>query len=199
MTVRSERDDRARAAAVRWWRSLGPVTIEGGRTLPGDRATLARLRRCGSAMDALVEPATARLFKALSFDRSVNDHLGRTAALAAVLAHVRTDAKGRIARAIGSSTGEPEDALLKPNRFRALMAARTHDEVLTGFRRVVALLGGTASVADLARLILGWTDDEAGDRVRTHFAFDYYGAGAFAPDNGDSDTAVTPPPASEKV
>jgi CRISPR system Cascade subunit CasB len=79
---------------------------------------------------------------------------------------------------------------LKPNRFRKLMAARTNDEILTGFRRVVTILGGTANVRDLALRVLSWTDDEAGDRARTRFAFDYHGASDYAPrtDSASADT-----------
>lgn len=172
-------------AAHRWWRSLGPVTTETGHVLPGDRATLARLRRCSTVLEAATEPATARLIKDVGFNQHNDEHVARAAALAVALAHVREDARGdrnKIARAIGTPLGrEPNDAPLKPSRFRTLMAARTGDEVLTGFRRVVAILDCTAHVCNLAELILGWTDDESGDRVRTRFAFDYYGAGDYAP------------------
>jgi CRISPR system Cascade subunit CasB len=62
------------------------------------------------------------------------------------------------------------------------MAARTDEEVMTAFRRVVALLDHKANVSNLTQVILGWTDDEHGDRVRTRFAFDYHGAGFASPD-----------------
>jgi CRISPR system Cascade subunit CasB len=168
-------------AAHKWWRSLGPIELD-GKTLPGDRAALARLRRCSSPTDAAVQPATAKLFKALGFTTRNDAHLGRAATLAAVLAHVRKDGGGKIALAIGAPpNGKAEEALLKPNRFRTLMAARTDDEILTSFRRVVAMLDRTSNVRDLTKLILSWTDDEAGDKARTRFAFDYYGAGLLAP------------------
>lgn len=183
-------DEQAEAAAA-WWRSLGPIKTPDGKSLPGDRATLARLRRCSSVLEAATEPATAKLFKALGFDRRNDDHLARVAALAAVLAHVRESGRGKVAHAVGTSGGDANEALLKPFRFRALMAARTPDEVLTGFRRVVALLDRTANVRDLSRVILGWTDDEAGDRVRTRFAFDYHGAGDYAP-RAASDASALP-------
>jgi CRISPR system Cascade subunit CasB len=180
-------------AACRWWRALGPIETKTG-MLPGDRATLARLRRCSAPTEAAMEPATAKLFKALGFNARDDGHLGRAAALAAVLAHVRKDGGGSIALAIGAPPGgEPGGALLKPNRFRTLMAARTDDEILTSFRRVVAMLDHTANVRDLAKLILSWTDDEAGDRARTRFAFAYHGAADYAP------TAASETSAPEKV
>lgn len=180
-------------AARAWWRALGPIETKTG-MLPGDRATLARLRRCSSPTEAAIEPSTAKLFKVLGFNARNHGDLGRAATLAAVLAHVRKDGGGRIALAIGAPAGgEPSEALLKPNRFRMLMAARTDDEILTSFRRVVAMLDHTANVRDLAKLILSWTDDAAGDRARTHFAFAYHGAADYAP------AAKTETSATEKV
>ncbi len=170
-------------AAWKWWRSLQPMETEDGGKLPGDRATSARLRRCSSPLEAATEPATAKLFKALGLAKT--DHnIARTAVLAAVLAHVRDEPKPskRIAEAIGAAAGvDANEALVKPNRFKHLVSARGDEEILIAFRRVVAMLGRTANVKDLARLILCWTDDEAGDRARTRFAFDYHGAGFAAP------------------
>jgi len=191
-----ELNERA-AAARRWWSSLGPIKLPDGRQRPGDRAALARLRRCSSVIEAAAEPAVGKLFRALEFDPKTDArHIGRVAVLAAVLAHVRKNDERKISIAIGAPRGgEASEAVVKPNRFRALMAARTEDEILTLFRRVVAMLGDTANVRDLARLILGWTDDEAGDRARIDFAFAYHGAADFSPDSDDSsDTDITKTP-----
>ncbi len=174
-------DTRERAKLARtWWNSLRPIETANVK-LPGNRAALARLRRCSSPLEAAAEPETAALFRKL--EGHPND-IGRIATLASVLAHVRDEPKQspRIARAIGPPQGgEPEEAVIKPVRFKTLMAARTDEEVLIAFRRVVALLDRKANVTNLAELILGWTDDEHGDRVRTRFAFDYHGAGFAAP------------------
>lgn len=179
MTTTDTRE-RARLARV-WWNSLRPVDTDKGR-LPGNRAALARLRRCSSPLEAAAEPETAALFNKLGAHPK---DIGRISVLASVLAHVRDEPKKspRIARAIGPPPdGEPADAIVKPVRFKSLMAARTDEEVLIAFRRVVALLDRKANVANLAELVLGWTDDDHGDRVRTRFAFDYHGAGFAAPD-----------------
>jgi CRISPR type I-E-associated protein CasB/Cse2 len=66
-------------------------------------------------------------------------------------------------------------------RFRRLLAARNEDEILVGFRRLVALARRKVNVVDLAESILDWTDDEAGDKRRVRWAFDYHGAGIAAP------------------
>lgn len=187
----TSREDQINAAAA-WWRSLAPITTEDGRLLPGDRATLARLRRASSVIEAAAEPATVELLKALKLKPS-DENIERTAVLAIILAHVRENAEEKIARALGPPPGgEPSKARLKPLRFRRLMAARTPDELLTAFRRVISILDRKANVKDLSRLILGWTDDEAGDRLRTRFAFDYYDAGAYAPPaHSNNSTSLT--------
>jgi CRISPR system Cascade subunit CasB len=164
------------SAAWTWWNSLQPHDGH-----PGDRAALARLRRCTTPLDAAIEPATVDLFKKLGFTHPEKD-LARVAVLAAVLAHVRNKENGRLARALGPRRGaKADDALLKPLRFKRLMGARGPEEVLIGFRRIVQMLGRTANVNDLAKLILAWDQDDFGDRARVRFAFDYHNAGDFAP------------------
>ncbi len=175
-------DDQA-LAAKRWWEQLRPREVN-GRSIPGDRAALARLRRASNVMEAASEPATGDLYRRLKFSDPTGD-LPRAALIAAVLAHVKKDPEKTIliARAIGSPRGgEETTALITPLRFKRLVSAREPDDLLVAFRRVVAILGGTANVADLARQLLSWTAEHHRDLARTRFAFEYHGAGPFAPD-----------------
>lgn len=167
------------AAARRWWRSLQPDEQTGQR---GDRATLARLRRAGNVLEAAAEPAAGDLFITLKLGQPERD-LARAALVAAVLAHVRSDdGTDTVARAIGTPRGgDDTTALLTPLRFKRLIAAREPDDLLISFRRAVAILGDTVNVKDLARQLLAWTDERHSDRARTLFAFDYHGAGQYAP------------------
>lgn len=170
-------------AAWRWWSSLRPTENS-----PGDRAALARLRRCSSPLEAAIEPATIDLFRALGF-RSPDGNLERVAVLAVVLAGVREQPKPniKIARALGPSSDKADDAKLKSLRFRRLLGARGAEETLVAFRRAVRLLGGVANVGDLAEVILAWNEDGVGDRVRLRFAFDYHNAGDYAPQPRNSE------------
>lgn len=187
-------NDRA-GLALKWWLGLQPKTADDGRRLPGDRPAVARLRRATSTAEALAEPATARLCRSLGVTATSPD-LDRVAALAVVLAHVRTDDRTKkFAAAIGiPAGGDPVknagDAKVKRTRFLNLVKARSGEEIMTAFRRVVAILGNTANVRDLARLILGWRDDEAGDRLRAIFSFEYHGAALAAPP-ATTDTSET--------
>lgn len=166
-----------------WWSLLQPNDANGHR---GDRATLARLRRASSIMEAMSEPATVELYRRLGFKDQARD-LPRAALIAAVLAHVRPseERKPPIAEAIGAPRrGDDSQPLLTPLRFKRLIAAREPDDLLIAFRRVVAMLGKTADVNDLARQLLAFTDpdERRADIARTRFAFAYHGASQYAPD-----------------
>ena len=123
--------------ALGWWRALQPAP-EANR--PGDRAALARLRRCSTVSEAMLETSALLLFQAV--EATVANDLPTVALAAAVLAHVRNDRLDTsVARLIGPGSIEtPETALLKPLRFRRLMEAGSLDERLAAFRRLAALV-----------------------------------------------------------
>jgi CRISPR system Cascade subunit CasB len=156
---------RHRGAAVGWWRELQPAA-EGG----GDRATLARLRRCATIAELMLEPATISLFRRCGSD-SRRD-LPAIALAAGVLAHVRAEDAPHPARKIGpEAPDKPETALLKPLRFRWLMEARDENERLIAFRRLVALADRTLNVHELAAALLDWDEDR-----QRRWVFEYWNA-----------------------
>jgi CRISPR system Cascade subunit CasB len=166
---------RPEATAVAWWRGLQATFANGERNPNGDRATLARLRRCATVAEAMQEPATIELFRNLGWRNPI--HLPKVALTAAVLASVREAGRVRFARAIGpESPAKPETALVKPLRFRRLMESDTGDERLTAFRRAVALAGGVASLSDLAAALLDWSE-----RRRVDWIFEYWNAADHPP------------------
>lgn len=158
-----------RSQAAAWWRDLQPDPT---RHAPGDRAASARLRRCGTVNEAMLDPATMQLFRRCG-GTGPRD-LPSIALAAAVLAHVRQDRPGTpIARQLGPTLPDkPETAIFKPLRFRRLMEAATPDERLIAFRRMVALAGQSLNVADLADALLDWSDW----RQRA-WVYDYWNAG----------------------
>ena len=91
---------------------------------------------------------------------------------AAVLAHVREDdAENRsIARRVGpTDLDHPETALVKVGRFRRIVEARSPDERLTAFRRLVQITSGRLNVLDLARALLRWDEE-----TLRRWTFDYW-------------------------
>ena len=159
-------------AAAAWWRELQP---DPARKRPGDRAALARLRRCGTVAEAMLEPSTIALFRRCG--ASGPDDLPAIALTAAVLAHVREDAPEQpVARQLGpDQPDKPETAILKPLRFRRVMEAATPDERLVALRRMVALAGGRLNLCDLAEALLIWND-----RRRQRWVYHYWNAGQIA-------------------
>jgi CRISPR type I-E-associated protein CasB/Cse2 len=167
-------------AALGWWSALQPDPDRKAKT-KGDSGALARLRRAGidaAATEEVTFNLYCRLEPAAPFRGT--KLLERAALIAAVLAHVREHDPRKVAMAAGEKSGD-DQRVLQPLRLRRLLAARSPDESLVAFRRLVALLGHTANVADLANCLFDWPDELRGDSRRTRFAFDYYGAGAAAP------------------
>lgn len=157
-------------AAAAWWHDLQPDLA---RNRPGDRAALARLRRCGTVAEAMQDQATIVLFRRAGGTSPWD--LPDAGLAAAVMVHVRDDepAEPHIARRIGpASTEQPETALLKPLRFRRLMEAHTPDERLAAFRRLIALAGGRLNVVDLAGALLRWNEER-----QRRWVYDYWNAG----------------------
>ncbi|MDB5369345.1 MAG: CRISPR-associated protein Cse2 family [Roseomonas sp.] len=157
------------AATCAWWRDLQP---DPATQRPGDRAALARLRRCALVSDAMQESATIALFRRCRADDPRD--LVPVALAAAVLAHLRVDKPPlTVARLVGpESSDKPETALLKPLRFRRLMEAAGADERLTAFRRLVALAKGELHLTDLAAALLFWNEER-----RRRWTYDYWNAG----------------------
>jgi CRISPR system Cascade subunit CasB len=183
-------------SAMGWWKSLQPQELSDGRgTTAGDRATLARLRRASSVFEVACEPSVSALHTMLKFDAPSRDRdIIASAVLAGVLAHIREQAKMRLAAAMGAPIGDRQT--VSALRMRRFMMARDADDVMQQFRRVIAMLGHQANVFDVALLVLHWLDPtEAGDRARTRFAFAYHGHANAAPDDesGEQASGEEPP------
>jgi CRISPR system Cascade subunit CasB len=175
-----------------WWASQQPYDRSGKPNPRCSPAVMARLRRVATLQEAALEPATLELHARLGGrGRSNLEALEGTALVAAVLAHVREDA-GRgesTARLIGpDADGRARVSAL---RFRRILAARTPQETLIAFRRLVSLAGRSLPVADLAESLLDWTDPHGGDKRRRRWALDYYGAGDKAPSPATDDVERT--------
>lgn len=157
--------------ATAWWQALQPVDIV-GKTRRGDRAALARLRRCATVNDAVFDEATHKLCHHLDAGER---GLERAALVAAVLAQVRVNNSAlKVARQIGVPTTEGA-ATMSELRFRRLLQADSADEQLTGFRRLVALAGRELNVADLAQGLWRWDDAD-----RRRWVYAYYDAPRFS-------------------
>lgn len=148
-----------------------------------NRAVLARLRRA-DLFDAMQDPATFALYRDL--DARDPDDLPAIALCAAVLAGVRDERPEHPARTLGPpSLDAIEQALMKPLRFRRLIAADTPQDRLTALRRAVAIADGKMNARELAAACLDWSEQR-----QRRWIFEYYGAGRAAP-GADVETEKT--------
>jgi CRISPR system Cascade subunit CasB len=158
--------------AARWWRALQPDEKRPDPSArAGNRAALARLRRCSATVEAATIPEALVLAGRLGITHGLHARFEGVLLTAIVLAHVREDDRSApVARQLGGA-GPDARAPMSPLRFARLLNAETTEEKLIAFRRAVALLGGTANVPDLARALLNWSE-----KTRIDWAFDYHGA-----------------------
>lgn len=138
--------------AEEWWEDL-----------KGRRAARARLRRAKTLLEIMQEPEALRLIERLPRNPD------RVAMLAGILAWVRDNDDQLVARAIGRTSLDEEDAPVSEARFRRLLQARD-DELMEAMRRLVRLTKGKANVRDLSSAVLYWSDG-----VKKRWIFQYYG------------------------
>jgi CRISPR system Cascade subunit CasB len=154
----------------------------------------ARLRRARSTLDVLHVTLAVVLARQLGAapkaSRASDWHVRAALDLARVLAHVKAHEGRHPMRAAGwkrfpgdkkeSDAGE-DRPVLSGARFRRLLETGDDEEKVLAFTRLVALLGGTVNVEQLAGDFLLWNHPEHGDRVRERWAFEYLAAGDAAP------------------
>jgi CRISPR system Cascade subunit CasB len=185
MTTQSDPQRGWGQIARHWWGELQDTNKDGGRNRTRDPAALARLRRAAVPAAALEEPCVFDLYKRLGFGRrDIDQWLTRVAVVAAVLAHIRSDASlsdRGYRRGFAEMLGG-DNAIMRPLRFRRLLEATEDRDLLTVFRRAVALAGAkNINLGDVAASLLDWSD-----RRRMRWAFDYYGAGVASPKLSDT-------------
>lgn len=176
-----------------WWQALQPQSAD--QPLPPDlwglgRGARARLRRCTSVDELLLEPAVHLLAHRLIRDRAENmgwllpdgpDTFEQIALVAGVLALVSSEPAERrtLAQDLGEHIG-PDRRRMSTLRFTRLQRSQGADELLTQWRRAVKLLNGQADVVQLADDLLAWQREaaESSQRVahgvRFHWAHDYF-------------------------
>ncbi len=135
-----------------WWREMGE------REKPEARALAARVRRAVSDVDVAAEAKVHEL---------ANQHgLGaRVLPLARIMAEIRVDGGGLLAKRLGPGLKDP---VLSQHRFNRLIQSED-DTLVMALRRVLPMVDRTCNVAKLARDFLNWDE-----RTRIRWTFEYY-------------------------
>ena len=160
--MKSTRKDSVPSIAYDWWSELNS-TKYGKR-----RAALARMRRASTPIEVIQEPEALRLIARLPRDPE------RVAALAGILAFVRTDEEMPVARAVGRSSLDEDypPALMSEGRFRRLLQTPPGN-LMQSMRRLVRMTKGRANVRDLSYSVLYWSDN-----VKKDWIYKYYNVAA---------------------
>jgi len=143
--------------AAEWWSRL--------KECPGARA---RLRRCGSVLEIILEPEVHSLRRAFQSLENSRVSIETVALIAGTLAWVEEASNESMGEQLGKAA-EQKTAI--QNRMRRLLKEErgNYDRLLDQWRRVLALLAGRANPAELSKLIFFW-----GDTAKKRFATDFY-------------------------
>jgi CRISPR system Cascade subunit CasB len=163
MALYFKKEHREGEILTQWWNSLEQDT--GGR---------ARLRRCRSPEEVMLEPAFHRLLNRLrplieQQDRSdavIAHDILRLAAVAGLLSHVKKPDKRSLADSMAEKRGQR--AVVSPLRFRRLLKV-SFDDLYEAMIRMLRLLDKQASLFDLANSVFYW-----GDKIRKRWALAYF-------------------------
>ena len=148
------------------------------------RGERSRLRRRGTIEEAALDPGFHTLLHWLGVvpDRLSPEQLEGLAALAVVAAAVDEDLpERRLGLSLGKQPGK-DQAEVSEGRFRRLLESEELKKRFEVLRRLVALLGKSADLFELAGVLLNWEAHR-----RRQLAYDYYNGFA-----GTSAEAATP-------
>ncbi|MDO6564960.1 type I-E CRISPR-associated protein Cse2/CasB [Amphritea sp. 1_MG-2023] len=180
-------DEQSKKVVLRWWQSMNlPADQLKGKGIQlAPTVYKAQLKRCESTDAAMLTEGFRALWLGLGDDMiEKNDvkNIECWASIAAVLAHVKTDSKLKLAQAAGRK-GEGDKSVVSELRFSQLQNAKTTDDFLRRIRRIVQQLKGDVSVIQLAEDIHQWFAEfyqlrprKADKRISVQWAMDYYRA-----------------------
>ena len=133
-----------------WWQGLEE-----------DHASRAVLRRCATLDAVTLSDAYQRFYRymlACGWPEDASEwQRDKLAAIAGLLAHVKTDDTQRLPIKMSELTGDRP--LVSELRFRGLLKIETIDDLFISLRRTLPLMGYQASVEQLARDVYWWNDD----------------------------------------
>ncbi|CAJ0780740.1 hypothetical protein R8510_04782 [Ralstonia chuxiongensis] len=182
----NEAEGASLATTVEQWRAAMEPS-DGDRTGPFamlNRADRARLRRCRTPEEVMLQSAFHRLWQALERQQAVLHLQPDELSLAAgVVVHAKHTPNRKFARSLGQKNDNGRVAMSEL-RFSQLQTCRDEDSFFRQARRAVDLLGGELDVGLLAVDLLQWVREfrqpdqtlPPTQRLKLRWATDYYHA-----------------------
>jgi len=119
------------------------------------------LRRCATLDAVVLSDAYQRFYRymlACGWSENASEwQKDRLAAIAGLLANVKSNDAQRLPIRMSELTGDRP--LVSELRFRDLLKIESIDDLFVSLRRVLPLIGGQASIEQLARDVYWWSDD----------------------------------------
>lgn len=174
-----------RDLVVRWWSAMQPSAQgEPGHFMMMGRQDRARLKRCTSPADVLLQSSLHRLAQAMNREPDDRVDLSALAMVVGVLANVKSHVPGRLfAPALGSKS-ESGRPYMSEVRFQQLQTCRDEQSFFVSARHAVDLLKGAVDVGHLANDLMQWIVEFRNPdlgvppelRLKLRWAAEYYGA-----------------------
>lgn len=114
----------------------------------------ARLKRCASLEEVIIEPGFLRLNQALP--RLSRYNLMGIALIAAILAVAKIDVAPTLATLLGKAKEGSDKPMFSELRFQRLLASDSEEQFFQNIRRAVVLAGEKANPLLLADSLLHW-------------------------------------------
>jgi CRISPR system Cascade subunit CasB len=138
--------------------------------LKDDRASRAALRHCATLDAVALSDAYQRFYRymlACGWPENASEkQKDKLAAIAGLLAHVKTDDIQRLPLKMSELSGDRP--LVSELRFRDLLKIGSTDDLFISLRRTLPLIAYQASVEQLARDVYWWND-----KTKKEWAYSY--------------------------
>jgi len=140
---------------------LGKALHQWWKGLEEERASRAILRRCATLNEIALSDAYQRFYRYLLAcgwpENASERQRDKLAAIAGLLAHVKTDDTQRLPVKMSELRGDKP--LVSELRFRDFLKIDTTDDLFISLRRALPLVDHQANVHQLARDVYWWNDD----------------------------------------
>ena len=149
MNTKQDLQPRWDQVARRWWATIQGKQEDVAPRRGRDRVALARLRRVATPVEALEEPAVSIFTRGSGSTAPISTVGFRVSLSWQPLAHIKEDAMPAESgfEAASPKCGARRTSAYERASFKRLLAAAEDNDLLTTFRRAVALAGGKISMS----------------------------------------------------
>lgn len=183
--------DKQAKVLIQWWHALQPRDADDqenakrcGPFLALGRGDRAALRRCGTLLQVMCEPAYVALTVRLDEERKLAPVPWKASGLALIAGlsvHVAAQGTEPVAALLGKSREGGDTPVMSRLRFEQLLRCEEEDELFLRMRRALDMIAGQpVLLQEMANDLLAWMAELHGElpppaqRVRVRWATSYF-------------------------